>query len=247
MIYGDQKSRVMARSILPSRYRGAARDRAFIHRSARRATKQSLQRIRGDVDVWEDGVDFAEATWRELRGFVNDRRGADKLNHFHRWAYARTRELPKTDRLDSIRAVLPRGLIGDHALTHLAFDRRLNPHRRREGDRWVRRTPFLDRGELAELFRQLVTRPDAVRLLHRCLKTATRALLGKTYTCAPLRLLGAHDVLRFLHDVEKHRVTRFVVNDFARVFKTTNDAERACIAARVRVELPTLDWSYERI
>lgn len=238
MIYGDQKSRVMARSILPSRYRGAARDRAFIHRHARHEVRQTLRGL--TVEAWEEGVEFAEATWRRISWFVTERRGADKLNHFHRWAYERTWELPKAERLDAIRGVLPDGLIGDHALEHLERDRRLSVDPTRQ--RWVKQPLLFDRGELAQLLRKLVTLPDAVRLLHRCLKTATRSLDGKTYTCRPLRLLGAHDVLRFLDDAQLHRVTRFVVDDFARVFKTTKDPRRACVAASLCVELPPVDW-----
>ncbi|MGV3621337.1 MAG: hypothetical protein ACO1OB_11000 [Archangium sp.] len=243
MIYGDQKSRVMARSILPSRYRGAARDRAFIHRHARHAANQAVRQL--TAESWEDAVDFGEHTWRRISTFVRDRRSADKLNHFHRWAYERTWKFAKPERLDSIRGVLPTGLIGDHALDHLENDRRLTVDITRK--RWVKKSRFLDRGELAELFRRFVTLPDAIRHLHRCLKTATRSLHGKTYGCTQLRLLGAHDVLRFLHDVEKHRVTRFVVDGFARVFKATNDPRRAAIAAAICVELPTFDWAGEHV
>lgn len=204
MIFGDQKSRDMARSILPSRRRKRARDdRASLHRSARRVTRHAVRQL--DVDAWDDGVDFEDDTWRDIRFVVSSRRSADKLNHFQRWAFERTRHLDLTQRIDAIRPELPAGLIGEHARLHLEHD-----HRFKERT-WVpsRFEPrFLNRGETAELLRAIIERGD-VRTFHDCLKTA---LIED-------RVAGLHDVLRFLKAIEQHVQTHCVVDDFLCAYK----------------------------
>lgn len=244
MLYGDQKSRQMARSILPSRYRGAAADRAELHRAARREANESLRVLTTTADAWDDGLEFGESRWRGIVGFARRRQSADKLNHFIRWAAARSRDLAPETRLDSLRGVLPAGLIGDHALDHLQRDRRITP--RAEHHRpWVRHTVFLDRGLLASLLRKLLDAPDGVRWLHRCLKTASRVVGTRRVTPGPHRLLGHPQVLTFLDAVERDRVARFVVSDFCREYQRTGDAEHAALTASASVAVPDWDWFYD--
>jgi len=59
-----------------------------------------------------------EPSWSYI---VGDRRDADKLNHFIRWAEAITADMPRQDRMSHVRALLPKGLIGWHAVSHLEF------------------------------------------------------------------------------------------------------------------------------
>lgn len=245
MLYGDQKSRQMARSILPSTSRFAARARARIHRTARRETAYTLRLLTRDHEAWEDGVDFGEAAWRELPTVISDRRSADKLNHFMRWAAARTRKLAVTERLDTLRSTLPDGLIGEHALSHLERDRRIAPPKPGELP-WRRHSRFLDRGLMATLLRALLDEADGVRWLYRCLKTASRSQHARRVTPGPHRLLGRPQVLPFLDAVAKDRVAHFVVSDFCCVYQRTHAAQRAAVAAAACVELPTFDWFYDR-
>lgn len=126
MLYGEDKDREMARSILPSKARkGAHDDRRLINRSHRRASRQ---RIVTDVDRM-DGVVLPD---RELRArqseMVGARRDADHLNHYFRWAEVQVADVPQRSRLTQIRAMLPDGLIGMHAADHLRFrDEFTNP------------------------------------------------------------------------------------------------------------------------
>jgi hypothetical protein len=126
------KDRDMARSILPSRNREPARAaKAHIKRAARRRCRQACGALAqlgayGGED-WDARLDLRAYPDAEIRIIVRLRRAGDKLNHFERWAIARTRNLPIDDRLGAMTAVLPGGLIGDHALSHLRQLREINP------------------------------------------------------------------------------------------------------------------------
>lgn len=54
-------------------------------------------------------------------GVVWDRRTYDKVAPFERWAVAVTAHLEPSDRLDAMREVVPPGLMGRHALSHIDF------------------------------------------------------------------------------------------------------------------------------
>lgn len=241
MLYGDQKSREMARSILPSTSRSSDAWRSLIHRAARREARGSLRALTNSAQVWDDGLEFGERSWREISGFVAMRRGGDKLNHFIRWAAASTRELAPHERLGSLRATLPDGLIGEHAMDHLRRDRRFAaPDITRR--RWVRRSVFLDRGLLSTLLRRLLDAPGGVRWLHRCLKTAERRDGTRRVRPGALRLHGHPHVAAFLDALERDRVAHFVVNDFCRAYHRTGNAETAAASACESRALPFSDW-----
>jgi hypothetical protein len=138
-IYGKAKVRTMARSILPSTKRKLAKGiKDDLHRSNRRSSSMSVGLLRGPAsyveDLYEDsGTDFKH--WIEFKdlGFgdwLYDRRNGDKLSHFEVWAYHKTKHLRPEDRFSKIRGVLPEGVIGMHAASHLSF---LDY---REYDRW---------------------------------------------------------------------------------------------------------------
>ena len=169
MIHGDDKAKEMARSILPSRWRGAGKLRAFIHRSARREVSQSLHLLARDPEAWDDGVELGEHARLELPHLVSRRRGSDKLNHFERWAVERTRELPKPSRLGHLRSLLPGGLIGQHALLHLGrryelaehedLPRRhaITPHRIAQAIRQGAEQPFLVMRDITALIQPRIS------------------------------------------------------------------------------------------
>lgn len=129
-IYGKEKHFQMARSILPSKARKRAKnDKDALHRQNRRRASAHYVCYKGyasDVtDIWEDDR-FDHSYWVEPHcnsydSIVWERRANDKLAHFENWAYQITKYLPPGDRLTKIRALLPEGVIGLHALSHLRF------------------------------------------------------------------------------------------------------------------------------
>jgi hypothetical protein len=127
----------MARSILPSRWRGAGEDKARVNRALRRSVRQDLRRALRDE--LPEKVDLRREDRGGLRQVVWRRRSADKLNHFIRWARARTEHLPVESRLAKMRGVLPEGLIGEHALLHLTWDDHFQPEHEHTRRRYVYR------------------------------------------------------------------------------------------------------------
>jgi hypothetical protein len=124
-VYGRAKHLEMARSVLPSTWRGdAAREAARARRRNRRAVATHLRRYTGAADLAagrydHDGFDVRRYPSGEIKEVVCNRRDADKLGSFQRWAVEKTRHLPVAERLDAIRDLMPRDLIGRHAVSHL--------------------------------------------------------------------------------------------------------------------------------
>jgi hypothetical protein len=232
MVYGADKARQMARSLLPSTWGGAHRAKARIQRAGRRQAKQEVAQLVRDAEAAEE-LDLYEVEGevaRELRFVVGDRRGADKVNPFIRWATAVTRHLPREDRLSHVRGCVPRGVIGEHALEHIkdtpAFeDPRERAWRRRS---WGPKRPpkWLDRGEYAELLRGVLRAGgherfnrwmQARHIAHYELRTerrrdpcrpghfVERTERVHTGSIRARLLLGLHDVLPFLDEVGQWR------------------------------------------
>lgn len=242
MRHSLDKTRDMARSILPSRWRGASSHRALLHRGERHAVQQGLRALLRDPASWDDGVELGEAWPLELRPFVYRRRSADKLNHFERWAMARTRELPLEARLGHLAGVLPSGLIGEHAMVHLKQRPELSVERALRWRRWVRRSLRLERGFVAELLRALVNVPDGVRALHASLKHAQRSQSAQAVTVPFRPLRGLHDVLPFIEWLEQHLAAHDVVDTFLRAWRANGDLEAARSQTVAPRELPR--WTY---
>jgi hypothetical protein len=121
MTHGPAKRRDIARSVLPSTRRAAARhELARLKRAARRRLRQELAHL--DRDDLVDRVDPRGYPTREIRDVVWDRRLGDKLGPLLRWARATTRDLPSGDRLDAVARVLGDDLIGRHAISRLERD-----------------------------------------------------------------------------------------------------------------------------
>lgn len=229
MVYGEQKARDMARSLLPSTWRkGARRKRAGHHRTARRQTHEELVRLAREPQE-ADALDFSEVEGEEargLRGLVWERRAADKVNPFIRWATVVTKELPRESRLSFVRGCMPRGVIGEHAVEHLKWTPAFEDPREREWrqERWGgrRRGDWLDRGEYAELLRE-VLRAGGHGLFNRWLRAwhiarqekrpsngsspvdwsrfTEKKVRLRAGALEPRLLLGMHDVLPFLDAV----------------------------------------------
>ena len=113
MVYGKEKARDMARSLLPSRRRKGARDaRGQIHREERRTARLELARLQRELEAFEEfpGPDGGKSP--KIGSMVQRRRWADKVNPFIRWATATTRELswvnaPLGDALASVTLPAP--------------------------------------------------------------------------------------------------------------------------------------------
>jgi hypothetical protein len=199
VLYGDHKVRDMARSILP---------------------------LTRDPSLWEDGAeDERDHSHGEIEGMVSRRRGADKLNHFERWAVELTREMPVEARLGYLAGVLPPGLIGEHAMSHLERRPELAPDLPRRVWR-KRKSGLLDRGEMAMLLRRLLEVHNGHRAFNAALKHAVVDVpLGRLSSPALRVLHGAHDVLAFLAalDATPADPRRIVADRFLRRFKASGD------------------------
>lgn len=148
-IYGQQKTKTMVRSILPSRARKTAKKRKDgLHRQNRHVIDTNLRNLRGvssDVieDFENDDHDYEyygephRVNWGGWGDIVYDRRGADHLNHFERWIHAKTKHMRPEDRYRYVKSTL-NGALGTHAMSHLywlkhdplrpdEFDKRFEP------------------------------------------------------------------------------------------------------------------------
>lgn len=202
------KSRDMARSILPSRARSSTAHLTLTRRANRRAIGQKLSYIRrgdrADQEDWDARSDLRAYPDVEIAMIVRWRRAADKLNHFERWAVEVTKPLPVEDRLGHMRAMLPGGLIGDHAMSHLRRLPELNPDESNFYSFRFARWRAQNDGRQAEArrrIRSLVTmilEAGGHGALNAALKAA--ALDGDS----PRILAGIHDVDEFLLHGETH-------------------------------------------
>lgn len=120
MIYGENKARQMARSILPSTRRKAARENLrAIKQSHRALVRRELRRLDEENEP-RDCFDPRGYPTGKIAYEVRERQNADKLGHFEKWAVEISKGIPEADgRRKWVRALLPAGLIGDHAMTHL--------------------------------------------------------------------------------------------------------------------------------
>lgn len=125
------KVRDMGRSILPSTYRkGAKVDLRKLHHKGRRREAAMLVKAESLVCtcIYSDECDLCDfddyAPWpdRQIRYAVRSRREGDKVAPIIRWADA---QIPvgmyPDEAYARMRSMLPEGIIGDHAMTHLDY------------------------------------------------------------------------------------------------------------------------------
>ena len=122
-----EKTRDIARSVLPSNLTVKQR-RRYIHHRERSRVRAELRRARlnsfGDLDFGDNsiGVDLTKQWISEM---VTERREADKLGPILRWARHHLdhdptlRDAPMADCLEYFASRLPDGVIGRHAMTHI--------------------------------------------------------------------------------------------------------------------------------
>ena len=137
-----EKALDMARTILAST-RGDQRNRRLIHHRERQSVRGILRRIEHDVEGDDDTADDPAAppvqTRRDLADMVYERRAGDKVGPLIRWAVrcvesdADLASASLEDRMAHFRGILPGGLVGEHALSHLQWV--LDPDIRRRPSR----------------------------------------------------------------------------------------------------------------
>lgn len=236
----------MARSILPSRWRSAGREKARVKRAVRRQVSTVMASLSNDPEAWDDIDGVYESSDREVRLVVNRRRSSDKVNPFIRWATQTTKHLPKDSRVRHLRGVLPKGLIGDHALVHLshreAFD--LRPRKV-----WKRQSLLLDRGHLANVLRRVLEEKGGHAMVNEVL--ARHAIVDerdRPISRGEVRLLaGVHDVVSFLDAVEgsSPRPLRYVLDALCRALWAAHfELERARGLMPSPVIVPSHDWRF---
>jgi hypothetical protein len=162
-------------------------------------------------------ADFAEVDLGDLalypqhriREMVRDRRAADKLNHFERWAVRSTMDIPVPNRLSHLRSVLPDGLIGDHAVSHLRWIDEIVPPAEHDW-RYHRSGRYPQRPDpvpvLAGRLRMLVE-TGGHALLNRMIRQASPRVWDERTESAisPRTLAGVHDVDDFALDVIRRK------------------------------------------
>ena len=146
MYYGKDKALQMGRSLLPSKRRKTARkERRTAHgtvRAVERGVVSALARTDwSDEECGQDADAYAAEAlgdaerWRahDIRNMVRDRRSADKTAPFEAWAEEITKGLDLEDRLSAVKAVVPKNLIGWHAISHIEWKEHFNtnPYRYR--------------------------------------------------------------------------------------------------------------------
>lgn len=200
------KHRDMARSILPSKARSTTDQLVRTRRVGRRSISRELALLARHApvpnDTWDEDTDLRAYPDIEIREIVRWRRAADKLNHFERWAIEVTKALPLEDRLGHLRAVLPKGLVGEHAMSHLEWRPELNP---RHPDWRAPRREYLRAREAGERDRRLLLCRLLEGLLqvpggHKALNTAMKAVPAGDDDTVRI-LAGVHDIEAFVTDV----------------------------------------------
>ncbi|MEZ5321373.1 MAG: hypothetical protein R2698_04740 [Microthrixaceae bacterium] len=188
----NEKARDMARSVLPSTARKGARSmRAHIHGRERAHERQLLRDLRDcpDPDDYDAWLGLSDDHRRDVADMVQNRRSADKVGPLLRWA-ERTVErrvdlagASPADREVYFRKILPPGLIGNHAITHLRW---MLDDRSRV---WFRRS---GRASAAETLAQLVGEIVAAGShgeLNRRIRSTVLPFTVRTVRLPPERLI----------------------------------------------------------
>lgn len=202
-IYGEAKRRNMARSVLPSTKRRFAKlDKRHHHHVTRSRVRQALR----DYDTADIHLDAQRYdNYRGVKETVFERRYGDKLAPFMRWAEANADKLGDTpaERYTKLRSLMPEGVIGWHAMTHIEH---LEPFAIE--DRLVF-TPTPPRDYAAELRQRPAEFGDLNRLLSR-----TAEVTAEGERIEPRYLRGLDDISEFVAATRKSRAALAVLEDF---------------------------------
>ncbi len=188
----NDKPRDIARSALASTARETARStRSRIHGSDRVNERKLLHDLMRCADPDECDVHLGASPRyrRDIADLVYDRRSTDKLGPLIRWAERsiatdpQLESAPYEDQVDHFRKILPSGVVGDHAVSHLRWVLSDPPL-------WLRypnaRTPH--RASIAQLVADIV----GVGLhgeLNSRIRAAVPSVVERTVRIPPTRLI----------------------------------------------------------
>ena len=125
-MYGANKVRNMARSVLPSKKRKTSKENiTAVKRHGRRVLRQQIASVHDDWDDVES--DLTSYPIKEIRTKVFERREADNVSAIMRWAPRHVADEPIENRLEILRGELPHNPIGDHAISHVRYADEMTP------------------------------------------------------------------------------------------------------------------------
>lgn len=206
-IYGEAKRRNMARSVLPSTKRRYAK---FAKRHHHHVTRSRVRAALRDYDTADIHLDAQRYdNYRGIKEAVFERRDADKLGPFMRWAEASADALGDTpaERIRKLRSMLPEGIIGWHAMTHIAH----LPEFATE-DRYVWRRRFTP-APRRDFESELAARPAEFGDLNRML-SRTATFTPEFERIEPRYLRNLADIPEFVKDTCKSRAAREALEEF---------------------------------
>lgn len=128
-IYGDEKKREIARSVLPSTHRkGARTDLRNVKQSNRTMVKHQLGLLNKGltssdvIDNFEEAsFDFGYYPDAKINDIKWERRNGDKLGALLRWAPAQVSNIRLRDRTSYMYSIMPDTVIGRHAVGHVDY------------------------------------------------------------------------------------------------------------------------------
>lgn len=207
-VHGEEKRLQMARSILPAKTparRTARSFRRLAHHRHRALSREAM--AHAPLDDGFDERPLGGIIQRDISMVVMARRSSDKLGPFLRWANAQADELGATPeaRVAAMRARLPKGVIGEHALSHLTSQPAFEDDPLWRAQRYAWREAAARRpAELQSLRDRLVhgigQRLDQVGELNAAIKASWVAPRDDPER-RPRLLAGAHDVVAFVDSV----------------------------------------------
>lgn len=197
------KARTMVRSILPSTMRRSAR--LAKHRECRKVRRATRHAIR---TVDQDGETRARLDRQpDQHQTVMERRAGDKLRPFIRWCDAQTRGMSDEAAIGHVRGLVPKNLVGEHAMFHWRLFVEYGRGRRRapwsEMEQRERQSRF---DNTCQRLRRLLTEaPDFHGALNHALKLTHEPLDEARGTGIRPRprarlLAGRHDVEAFVRE-----------------------------------------------
>lgn len=209
----NEKIKDIAESLLPSRaYKYARVERQQIHRRNRRRINEALGCLEDDF-LPEERIDLFDDAHTEIRYMMYERRGADNLGAFLKWAEATTRHIEDPhEKYRHVKRLMPDNLISRHALTHLPYEWREDVNRPRYTYYPSKPVWRPDAREIARILRERIDRPGFHSKLNRTIKDSFRRVnaheffdraqgVWKSKDCdceSHLRLLfGIHDIDAF--------------------------------------------------
>lgn len=216
MYFGDEKTRQMVRSLLPSTMRKAARQmKKVAKKRAKIVNRRLVKKMLINQDEYEETL--FEDSRNDIRYVVRNRRDADKVGPFVSWVVKKTKDIPQENRKSFVRGLVPPNTIGDHALTHLPYLGFDHPNeeilKQLQAESWKGRVQKNNPNPYQELVRKTIER-GLHSELNRSMKHFPNHVPDGFYPgyyqfprfkvigpTRPRKLLGLHDVTNFVTDV----------------------------------------------